>query len=160
MQVKITGIGGAVIHYPDSHDFYETRQQFAASIKLKNPPELNDWTIEFQILGNKLSETNSQNRHTLTGIPKRGITCKATKEKLFAISVPIPNSQETSWGLSQNSFAPTPNANLSACFTIKKNMADYSGLDDYVWDCVASAVQAFLAQGFTLNGKKVILKTE
>ena len=62
MQVKITGIGGVVMHYPESHDFYETRQQFAASIKLKNPPELNDWTIEFQILGNIVNQNKKDTR--------------------------------------------------------------------------------------------------
>ena len=99
MELKFSVIG-TIIDFPYSHILQQNLQNFFNHIKPRlSHEQLNDWVIEFHINPTNIYwlETQEDSKSFL-GVYKRGITYPKIKRKIFSVIIPIPNSNQISWG--------------------------------------------------------------
>ena len=99
VELKFSVIG-TIIDFPYSHILQQNLQNFFNHIKPRlSHEQLNDWVIEFHINPTNIYwlETQEDSKSFL-GVYKRGITYPKIKRKIFSVIIPIPNSNQISWG--------------------------------------------------------------
>lgn len=158
MELKFS-VTGTIVDFPYSHTLRQNFQIFFDQIKPQLCHEkLNDWTIEFHINPTNIYwlETKEDDKNFL-GIYKKGFTYSNVKDKVFSVIIPIPNSNQISWGLPEERYLHRPKANPNNFFLIECNIKEFTNLEDYFLESTKKIINSFLSKGFTIQGIKLRL---
>ncbi len=110
-----------------------------------NLDDLGDWKLLIQI---NLRNTNG------IGIFKRAKRFPSNKEFEISISIPVPNSEEARYGISDMTGIYTP-LNTKNFYILPPCFSKYGNLYQYIWESIKQAIDAAFIYGFTCNGKRI-----
>ena len=153
VELKFSVIG-TIIDFPYSHILQQNLQNFFNHIKPRlSHEQLNDWVIEFHINPTNIYwlETQEYSKSFL-GVYKRGITYPKIKRKIFSVIIPIPNSNQISWGLPEERYLHRPKANPNNFFLTEFSTKGFTDLEDYFLESAKEAISIFLNKGFKIQG--------
>lgn len=110
-----------------------------------NLDDLGDWKLLIQI---NLRNTNG------IGIFKRAKRFPSNKEFEISISIPVPNSEEARYGISDIMGIYTP-LNTKNFYILPPCFSKYDNLYHYIFESAKQAIDAAFTYGFTCNGKRI-----
>lgn len=110
-----------------------------------NIQDLEDWRLLIAITSRS---TNG------IGVFKKAKRYPSEKEFEISISIPIPNDDQTPYGLSKVKDAYYIALN-DKFYTLEPNFVDYDTLHQYILASSERAINLAFTHGFTCNGKKI-----
>ncbi|MHC5310654.1 Imm9 family immunity protein [Myroides sp. LJL116] len=114
-----------------------------------NIQDLNDWRLLISVVSRSTDKI---------GVFKRAKRFPSDKEFEISISIPIPNCDQANYGLQQVKDCYYMPINDKNFHSLNPNFEQYSSLYDYILTSSRKAINLAFTQGFTCNGKKIILK--
>ena len=105
-----------------------------------------DWTLILQF---------ACKQSDCIAIYKHGISYPIEKEKVVTIIIPIPSSQETSYGIKKNRFAMRPPIDKKKFWTLEVDFGKYETLYDLMLNFSKAGIKTLFEKGISIGGDKL-----
>ena len=111
-----------------------------------NIQDLEDWRLLINVLAQR---TNA------IGIAKRVARFPSDKEYAIYMSIPIPDDEQATYGLSNVKEAFFKEKNEKYSYILEPDFDSYGDLYQYILESAKRAIDLFFTQGFICNGKRI-----
>ena len=109
--------------------------------------ELNEWEIEFIAIYGNLDQIY---------VCRKNKSQTNTKSKEIVVHIPIPNKNNSDWGVRANQIVKSNFSNKNKyCEAIEIDFRNYSDIYEFINDCMRKAIKHTFEQGFTINNIKI-----
>lgn len=143
-----------IVDFPNSefstHDisveFEKHIQNLLSTIRISE--SLNQWKISINII---YSHPN-----TILLFRK---TRSIDNEKEISIHIPIPTSEQVSWGVEKEQHIVKNFYDISSSYydSLEINPKNYNDMKSFIFGCITIAIEQLFIKGFTINRKKIKL---
>lgn len=111
-----------------------------------NFQDLGDWKLLINVLAQR---TNA------IGVAKRLARYPSDKEYVIYMSIPIPDEEQATYGLSCVKKAFFKEKNEKYSYTLEPDFDSYNNMYQYILESFKSAIDLAFTHGITCNGKKI-----
>ncbi|NMA74725.1 MAG: hypothetical protein GX963_11305 [Bacteroidales bacterium] len=131
----------------DTRSIWINLNTYVKTLKQKiNLQDMGDWRLLINVLAQRTDAIS---------VAKRVARFPSDKEYVIYMSIPIPDDDQATYGLSSVKEAFFKEKNEKYSYILEPNFDSYDNLHQYIIESSKLAINLVFTHGFTCNGKKI-----